>query len=54
MKKTIAAALIGLAAVLGLTACDPHDAPASNDTYPHGFIYVPPVGKSPGVGPIFY
>ncbi|AVJ50785.1 hypothetical protein SEA_OLANP_41 [Mycobacterium phage OlanP] len=54
MKKFIAAALIALATV-GLTACEPVESDGSyDDTYPHGFIYVPRVGTSPGIGPIFY
>ncbi|QXO13344.1 hypothetical protein SEA_TROOPER_67 [Mycobacterium phage Trooper] len=54
MKKIIIAA-VAAAAVLGLTACeDPCKGGCPVDNNPHGFIYVPPMGKSPGVGPIFY
>ncbi|AGS82721.1 hypothetical protein ANNAL29_40 [Mycobacterium phage AnnaL29] len=51
--KTIAAILIAVAAVLSLTACE-GGTTTTDDSYPHGFIYVPPMGKTPGVGPIFY
>ncbi|QGJ89015.1 membrane protein [Mycobacterium phage QueenB2] len=55
IKKVIAAALVAIAVIFGLTACEGDTGSSTTtDTYPHGFIYVPPMGKSPGVGPIFY
>ncbi|ASJ79778.1 hypothetical protein KIY83_gp67 [Mycobacterium phage Fameo] len=55
IKKVIAAALVAIAVIFGLTACEGDTGGSTTtDTYPHGFIYVPPMGKSPGVGPIFY
>ncbi|WXX09773.1 hypothetical protein [Mycobacterium phage MS619] len=55
IKKVIAAALLAIAVIFGLTACEGDTGGSTTtDTYPHGFIYVPPMGKTPGVGPIFY
>ncbi|AGM61560.1 hypothetical protein SEA_SOILDRAGON_42 [Mycobacterium phage SoilDragon] len=55
MKETIAGILLAVAMILGLTACDGETSTTNDDdTYPHGIIYVPRVGTSPGIGPIFY
>ncbi|AEK07340.1 hypothetical protein PBI_MYXUS_69 [Mycobacterium phage Myxus] len=51
MKKLLLALILPLV-IVGLTACDPGE--GSYDTDPHGVIYVPPMGKQPGIGPIFY
>ncbi|QGJ88821.1 membrane protein [Mycobacterium phage Yecey3] len=53
MKKLLLALILPLI-IVGLTACEDLDQPVPYDPNPHGFIYVPPMGKSPGVGPIFY
>ncbi|QBJ04868.1 hypothetical protein SEA_ELEPHANTOON_67 [Mycobacterium phage Elephantoon] len=52
MKKLLLALILPLV-IVGLTACE-GETSTTYDTNPHGFIYVPPMGKSPGVGPIFY
>ncbi|QFG11581.1 hypothetical protein PBI_BOGOSYJAY_68 [Mycobacterium phage BogosyJay] len=52
MKKLLLALILPLV-IVGLTACE--GGTSTYDPNPqHGFIYVPPMGKSPGVGPIFY
>ncbi|ASR86491.1 hypothetical protein SEA_CHANGELING_39 [Mycobacterium phage Changeling] len=52
--KTITAVLLAVAFIMGLTACEGGSTTTTDDSYPNGFIYVPPMGKTPGVGPIFY
>ncbi|MCV7381586.1 hypothetical protein H7K38_23510 [Mycobacterium alsense] len=57
MKKRIVAALTAGAVVFGLAACggDNGDAPQPTvDNRPPGFVYIPPIGDMPGVGPIMY
>ncbi|AHJ86650.1 hypothetical protein CRB1_39 [Mycobacterium phage CRB1] len=57
LKQLAVVAAVAIAVIFGLTGCeDPckDGGCGTDDTYPHGVIYVPPMGKSPGVGPIFY
>ncbi|BBC43858.1 hypothetical protein [Mycobacterium phage GS4E] len=56
VKQLIVVAALAIAVIFGSTACeDPcKDGGCHTDNNPHGVIYVPPMGKSPGVGPIFY
>ncbi|QJD50244.1 hypothetical protein SEA_IWOKEUPLIKEDIS_41 [Mycobacterium phage Iwokeuplikedis] len=54
LKQLAAVILLFVMVVFGLTACEGDTGGSTTDTYPHGYIYVPPMGKTPGVGPIFY
>ncbi|ASZ75472.1 hypothetical protein KIW74_gp56 [Mycobacterium phage Kimona] len=54
MKKLIATALIALAAVLGLTACE-GGSDSSTDSGPNGVVFFPITsGNSTTYMPIFY
>ncbi|AUV61994.1 hypothetical protein KIV63_gp50 [Mycobacterium phage SWU2] len=53
MKKFIASALIGLSAVLGLTACEGESSGTYQDDGVNGVIFVPVQGNPVGI-PIFY
>ncbi|AEL17828.1 hypothetical protein TURBIDO_39 [Mycobacterium phage Turbido] len=54
LKQLALAVAILITIVFGLTACDGDTGAGSYDTTPHGVIYIPPIGTTPGIGPIFY
>ncbi|AEL17920.1 hypothetical protein TRIXIE_39 [Mycobacterium phage Trixie] len=54
LKNLAVAIAILITVVFGLTACDGDTGAGVYDPEPHGFIYIPPIGTTPGIGPIFY
>ena len=57
MVKRILLSLLMCGTIIPMAACKPVDPiPPQDQPYdqPHGVIYVPPVGNTPGIGPIFY